>query len=250
MQASGLWLIPFKGRNRSGPVDVNGLWRSDALYVMDNHRLALWCWWQHLSEAPYWNFLHIDRHYDGIWWSLDWNTRVRAEHKANVDAFIDARQTSDGHEHHLYQWDSLISSFWSLHHAQLNRVVLATGKEGEEPKGCRYEDCSPWALMGELETVVSEDPTDLKPWIVDIDLDYFTVSPWESGPYQLLSDATIRRISHYVRRGLEMKRIGVVTVALSPETTGDWDIATALLRELFTDWSIETPDFGATSGSA
>ena len=42
------WLVPFKGRNTSGIYEQNFLWRDGAVYVMDNHRAALWCWIQHL----------------------------------------------------------------------------------------------------------------------------------------------------------------------------------------------------------
>ena len=43
------WLVPFKGRNRSLSFDQNFLWRKDNIFIMDNHRAALWCWLQHMS---------------------------------------------------------------------------------------------------------------------------------------------------------------------------------------------------------
>jgi hypothetical protein len=63
----GEWLIPWRERGYSGQVRDNLLWRLDRLYVMDNHRLALWCWWQRLPESERWHYLHVDCHYDALW---------------------------------------------------------------------------------------------------------------------------------------------------------------------------------------
>ena len=60
----GEWLVPFKGRNDSGACDLNFLWRSGSLYVMDNHRAASWCWLQHSGPEGNANVVHIDAHYD------------------------------------------------------------------------------------------------------------------------------------------------------------------------------------------
>lgn len=46
---SGEWLVPFKGRCYSGHYEQNFLWRHGNVYVMDNHRTALWCWLQHVD---------------------------------------------------------------------------------------------------------------------------------------------------------------------------------------------------------
>jgi hypothetical protein len=60
----GEWILPFLGRNRSGPSEDNFLWRTGSTYIMDNHRDALWCWLQHLIPGKEYNLFHIDRHFD------------------------------------------------------------------------------------------------------------------------------------------------------------------------------------------
>lgn len=40
------------------------LWQSGNVFVMDNHKSALWCWLQSCNPRKSYNFMHIDRHYD------------------------------------------------------------------------------------------------------------------------------------------------------------------------------------------
>ena len=60
----GEWLLPFKGKNHSGSVATNFVWKSGNVYVMDNHRVALWCWLQELDLTKQHSLVHIDRHTD------------------------------------------------------------------------------------------------------------------------------------------------------------------------------------------
>jgi hypothetical protein len=45
----GKWLVPFRGRNASKVYNQNFLWRYESVYVMDNHRAAMWCWLRHIN---------------------------------------------------------------------------------------------------------------------------------------------------------------------------------------------------------
>lgn len=38
------------------------LWKTDNVYVMDNHLAAAWYWMQECKADSRYNFLHIDRH--------------------------------------------------------------------------------------------------------------------------------------------------------------------------------------------
>lgn len=60
-------IIPFAGRHYSGPVTQNLLWRDGKVFLMDNHRAALWCWQQAVDlYSQSHSLLHIDRHYDAL----------------------------------------------------------------------------------------------------------------------------------------------------------------------------------------
>jgi len=94
------WLISWEKRDQSGPVNDNFLWQSDSLYVMDNHRLALWCWWQYLDNNPgYINFVHIDRHYDALWHiAKPWNQHATSSHRSDLESFRNAKFYTNGDE--------------------------------------------------------------------------------------------------------------------------------------------------------
>jgi hypothetical protein len=61
---TGKWIIPFKGRNASGPTEVNFLYQMENVFFMDNHRTASWCWENSISECSNIALIHIDAHYD------------------------------------------------------------------------------------------------------------------------------------------------------------------------------------------
>ena len=85
----GRWLIePFE-RGHSGTFDCNLLWQSENVYVMDNHRLALWCWMQHIEEEQY-DIVHIDEHYDCLSfchdsWSKEYPKNLK---ELSLDAYM------------------------------------------------------------------------------------------------------------------------------------------------------------------
>jgi len=45
------WLVPFTGRNESDVWSQNFVWKKDNIYIMDNHRAALWCWLKQLNAS-------------------------------------------------------------------------------------------------------------------------------------------------------------------------------------------------------
>ncbi len=60
-------IIPFAGRLRSGSVNQNLLWQDGDVFLMNNHRAALWCRQQKvdLYSQPH-SLMHIDRRYDAL----------------------------------------------------------------------------------------------------------------------------------------------------------------------------------------
>ena len=60
-------IIPFKSRGFSGPHTDHLLFKDNKIYIMDNHRLALWSWNDALNltnSTEQFNLLHIDAHPD------------------------------------------------------------------------------------------------------------------------------------------------------------------------------------------
>jgi hypothetical protein len=230
---SSSWLIPWEARGMSGPVCDSLLWRHERLYVMDNHRLALWCWWQHLAESDRWTYVHIDRHFDAFWLpSNPWKRDATAEHRTDLGAFRNA-QTKDGNaQFNLYRWDTVTSALWCLHGETIDRVVFATANEGDDPRIPNATYVRPWSLLGQLADLASTKDKSAPPCIVDVDIDYFTWQHRNGMCGQLLSDEFVGEVGRLLKAGLTTGRFGVVTVALSPSTTGSWRLAEHLLSLL------------------
>ena len=238
------WLIPWLERGRSGAVRDNLLWKNGRVYVMDNHRLALWCWWQHLGESEYWSYHHIDRHFDSLWQKFNpWPNHTTDEHRTDLDAFR-AAQVRTGHgEVDLYRWDTITSALWSLHHQKLLEVSFATAGEGDHPAIPKAQHIGPWKLPAHLRYLAEAEEGMAWPRILDIDIDFFTHADLD-GPYgQVFSDDYVSELGQSIRVGLDNDRFGVVTIALSPETTGSWPLAERLLETLLDPIGLATDFF-------
>jgi UPF0489 domain len=82
------WIVPFKGRNTSGFFEQNFLWKSGDVYVMDNHRAALWCWLQHIAPEKKHSIFHIDRHYDTL--KCDrWVPHLPTNWKMSIEEYLE-----------------------------------------------------------------------------------------------------------------------------------------------------------------
>jgi hypothetical protein len=239
----GEWLIPWRERGRSGPVNDNLLWHHDRLYIMDNHRLALWCWWQRLAESIHWHYLHIDRHYDSLWQTFaPWPEHTRPTHRENLSEFraatVNLRDGGDPSE--LYRWDTITSALWSLHREQLAEVSLATANEGDVPAIPQARHVDPWGLPAHVSHLAERGDEPDYPRVVDVDVDYFSRRDVGGTFGPVFSDDYVAEVGRALRRGLDTGRFGVVTIALSPETTGSWTLAERLLSVLLASF----PEYG------
>lgn len=227
------WLIPWQERGRSGPVHDSFLWRSDSLYVMDNHRLALWCWWQHLdNEHMRWDFIHIDRHYDALWQKArPWLQHYDSTHKSSLDAFRQARFSKHGEEMELYRWDVITSALLTMHRDKIRQWIFVTAEEGAPPAIQQMQFVRPWGLPALLRSMAKSN-TENPPAIVDIDLDYFTHFDDDGSIGRVFSSQYLQEINQALIEGMANGGFGVVTIALSPSTTGSWQLAEELCWEL------------------
>jgi len=53
-------IIPFKSKNSSFAFNTNLLVKEGNNYLMDNHRMALWCWIQELDLNKVYAMVHIE----------------------------------------------------------------------------------------------------------------------------------------------------------------------------------------------
>jgi len=224
------WLAPFKGRQRSEESDQNFLWRhkSKSIYIMDNHRAALWCWLQHLEEHKKYDLFHIDRHYDTLSSpNNEWLSHVPDLREISIQNYLAIEQKTASEHFPLIRWDNYLSIFFELYGKQVEEYIFATHKEGHEPKWENWVRAPLWDVPDNLERWLSGSKNK---WILNIDLDYFFCG-WENYR-RMLSDEYAQAVFEVVQKKYEDGTIEVLTIALSPEYCGGWEPAEHLCQKL------------------
>jgi hypothetical protein len=222
-----MWLVPFKGRNYSGCYKQNFLWNKDNVYIMDNHRAALWCWFQHISKNEKIDFIHIDKHTDTLQSKLDeWIVVCPDLWSIKLDDYL-----SFIHKHidiPLFSWDNYGSIFLGKYGHLVNRCIFATHKVGDKPNFESTEQTNVWNVPGNLNDWIEGSRNK---WIVNLDLDYFFYE-CDSETYSIfLSDNYIEQIFNSIKKQLVDGKILCFTMCLSPECCGGWKAAEEICRK-------------------
>lgn len=222
------WLIPFKGRLSSGPELCNLLYKKQQIYIMDNHRLALWSWFQHLkldSDFQY-NFFHIDAHYD-----CDPAISEIKTDLANLSLEQYMNYPAANSNGCLFRWDNYLPVLLNQYKEKLNITYSATHNIGI--KANFDHEFMPWDLLKYLENRFF----DHKHWIVNLDLDYFFARENKDTP--LFHPEYMKKIFRALKTAYDDQLIDVMTIALSPECCGGWDKAEIVLELLKQEFQIE-----------
>ncbi|MCK4293186.1 MAG: UPF0489 family protein [Planctomycetes bacterium] len=223
------WLMPFKGRQCSGVWDQNFLWRQQSVYIMDNHRAALWCWLKHRKQGRKYNLFHIDRHYDTL------NASIGKRQSQSLDLreisigdylAIDERTPSGAFP--LIRWDNYLSLFLELHGDSVEQCIFATHEEGDEPNCADWNKAPFWDIPDNLEFWLSQSSNK---WIFNIDLDFFFCD-YKGGYRRMLADEYANAIFDVVHKNCQNETITVLTIALSPGFCGGWEPAEHLCQQL------------------
>jgi hypothetical protein len=220
----GEWIIPFAGRYKSGFWNQNFLWRNEVVYIMDNHRAALWCWLQHLKQGTKYDLIHVDRHSDAL------KSRIKAwiDNLADLDhltiqQYLERRYRIDAvAESPVICCGNYLSIFLGLYPENVEWLLFATGGEGDEPQWPRIHKVNSLKLSAQLESTLERGNS-----IVNIDLDYF-FDRYKPQVF-IFSDEFVRKMFKIIKKGISQKTVTVLTIALSPEWCGGWKRAEALL---------------------
>lgn len=215
--------IPLIVRGKSTDSRDNLLYEEGNIFVMDNHRLALWSWFQKIEKNKRYNLFHIDAHPDlsesglkefnhDLWTiSLD---EYRSAHQREVNS-------------PLFRWDNYIEIFLQKYPENVGHTISATHHLGSTRD--LAEAVKPIDLVRRLDDLFSERIylNDL-PWILNLDIDYF----FSSQPHKLplFSDEYVEALAHSLKKGLDNGMIKVLTIALSPECCGSWEKAEKMLE--------------------
>lgn len=222
-----IFLIPLTSRGPSLFSSDNFLWKEDKIYVMDNHRLALWCWFQEMEKGNRYNLFHIDAHPDLNESALkDFNHNLW---KMSLEEYRTTWQTDINLP--LFRWDNYLEIFLKKFPGSVGFTMSATHHQGSS-KGLEKEVLATHLLKELNEIFNGKKYINDFSWIVNLDLDYFFSSQPEK--LQLFSDDYIEAIGKSLRSGIESGLIKVLTIALSPECCGGWEKAEMLLGKVMT----------------
>lgn len=236
------WIVPFKGRKHSGATEQNFLCRSGNVYVMDNHRAALWCWLQQLDLRKPHSLIHIDRHTDTLQSRLDEWLANLPDWNAGIDEHLGKKYDFGGFMCPVIRWDNYLSVYLHEFGDSLTTCQFLTHGDGDAPnyEGTRFSEL--WELPNNLSFWLGEGG---KPWIVNIDLDYFYCDA-DSGAQVMVSDEYLTSTFRGLKEAMDRGDVGVVTLCLTPDSfTAGWEsteqLAAQVLAVLGMEFRLPTP---------
>ena len=223
------WIVPFKGRKYSGAYEQNFLWRDGPVYIMDNHRAALWCWLQHIDQSKKYNIFHIDRHSDTQYSRIEgWKDNLPNLKNISINEYLSTTYKSANGIYPLFSWDNYLSLFLEVYGHIIDECYFSTHLRGDSPRCQNVRNIDVWEIPNNLEFWISESKNK---WIVNVDLDYFFCKQGES-EIVMLSDDYINSVFSAILKKIQDASIIVLTFCLSPDCTGGWAASEKLCEKI------------------
>jgi len=232
-----MWLIPLKEKGHSGCCIQNFLWKKNNIYIMDNHRAALWCWFQHIDKKEKINFLHIDQHTDTLQCNINKLIEKCPDDLSSLSlqeylSYIfekDTESSINPLDVLLFRWDTYGSIFLGKFKSLIDNCIFITF-EGDEPNFDNILKPSEelhQTVVNNIDNFIEQSEHS---WIVNIDLDYFFD---ESNQFEKrFSDEYIEKLFITIKKHLQNDNILCFTLALSPEFCGSWEASEKLLANI------------------
>ena len=200
------WPLQFKGRNSSGTYNQNFVWKSGTVYVMDNHRAALWCWLQELDLQTEHSILHIDRHNDTLQSQLtEWMASL-PPWDCTLEEYLEKMCPSQiANDYPLFRWDNYLSIYLEEFGGNISQCIFATHGEGDEPNYNSVLKPDIWELPAGINYWIEEKDT---PWIVNLDLDYFFWKTLDI-PGLMVSKSYLREIITPLKQHIDLSLIHI-----------------------------------------
>jgi len=218
------WIVPFKGKNFSGWCNQNFIWHSDSIYIMDNHRAALWCWFQHISPDNKYNLFHIDRHYDTQYSRIEeWRENPPNMFEISIHDYLERNYGAKFNNACFFRWDNYLAIFLDCYSEKINTCFFATHRDGEPPRFDNCEEIEIWDIPDTIDNMDYRHTSEKQNWIFNVDIDYFFCTKDDDSEVLMLSDEYIENMFQPIAKKIKDGTISVFTLALSPEYSSDWD---------------------------
>lgn len=203
---------------------LNFIYKHENIYVMDNHLAASWCWMDSIDVTTVHNLFHIDRHYDLLHFPNTVQTQIIDAgvqlNNLSLDEYVALRQPMQGSpDAALFRWDNYIGNLHLVYPNLFGFKYFATHNDGSVPEGFIDHEYEIKDLSTNVEYWMSQKENK---WILNLDIDYFFAHS-DEGKYQMLTDEYIIELCKNINEA--KKHIAVITICLSPECCGGWDIS-------------------------
>jgi UPF0489 domain len=235
---NGHWHVPFKRRNYSGALNQNFLWQSENIYVMDNHRAALWCWSRELDLRNPHSIIHIDRHTDAKRSRLaDWLENL-PDLNGGIEEYLSRSLPSEaGARCPVMMWDNYLSIYIEKFGSNIECGQLLTHDEGDAVNHPAILSARIWDIPDNFSYWLEQGSGN---WIVNIDLDFFYCQRGDSS-IQMMSNDYIDALIDQIVRSYRAGRIGVITICLTPDLplTPGWNETEKLAGRILTPLGVK-----------
>jgi len=229
-------LIPIKKRGRSNKDNTNFLYKKGNTFLMDNHRMAAWCWANCLNTDYKYTIIHIDKHYDALGCDIDLLTsRIPNDFKTlslkDYDELIYNRGFGPSK---VFAWDNYIPIFHHFYSYLITNYKFYTHNIGTI--AAYMKDCiTHYSVYDLIENFpcCSEGITDKL--IINVDIDYFFVE--SLGYSRFLSERVTRKIIDSIMKLADDPK-NILTIALSPECCGNWGKSERFVKKYFSKYDI------------
>lgn len=235
----GKWLIPFRGYNSSGAYNQNLLWNMDSIYIMDNHRAAMWCWFQQIDTEKRYNLFHIDRHTDTLYSNIEtWREYMPDMQKVTLEDYLTLNHNMTDEKTRLIRWDNYLSLFLDRYSHMIHECYFATHEEGDMPRFSNSAVARMWDIPLNMDYWINSSKED---WIFNIDIDYFVMAR-DGYCIELFSDEYIKSMFEPIVEAYHRGKISVITISLSPECSGGWEKSLVTCNKICNLFDIEISD--------
>ena len=226
-------IIEFKGRNHSGSTTLNYLSNHENIYIMDNHKMALWCWLQKIDTNCSYNVLHIDRHTDALHTNMPlWLSAIGSvEFLKGLTAleYSELKWEAGINKDYVFLWGNYLSIFIELFSDCISVLQMVTNEERDVPDFSEtIFTVSPVDFIKNIDNILSSKQDK---WIINIDVDYFVVESG-NGYLNLFSDDFIDYLTECLYKLSKEGFVEIMTISLSPECAGGWENSIQLANKI------------------
>ncbi len=229
--SEGQWLVPFKGRNDSLATTQNFLWQSGNVYIMDNHRAAMWCWLQQVPSDERVILVHVDEHFDTLYSQIVvWLSHLPDLRDLSIDNYLELTYPLGNQSIPLIRWDNYLSLFLERYPQQLTEAIFITHGVGDEPRFTPMRHI----LSKDVPSNLAFHLKDHVRAIVNIDLDYFFCDNERDQRQVMFSEEYISAVFRVIRAHMDAGRVACLTLCMTPDEayTGGWAQAEKLCERV------------------